>query len=68
MIEDAQYIACDNADCANHAAGRCKLRTINLRRIRSNGSPETYRELGCLNFIRTVRPEKSEQYSLAMVE
>jgi len=68
MIEDAQYIACDNNECFNYATGRCSLRTINLRIIKSTGRFLPNRELTCLNYRIRVKQEEIRQYDLALVE
>ena len=68
MIEDAQYIACDNKNCINNRTGRCSLRTINLRSIKSTGSICPCSEMACLNFTPGVKREEAKQCSLAMAE
>jgi len=50
----AMYVACDNKACARWLEGRCRLDTINLKAVGTNGEASGY--IRCLNFLARTRP------------
>jgi len=50
----AMYVACDNQACVHWLEGRCRLDTINLRRVQTNGEPGGY--VRCCNFRARPQP------------